>query len=110
MKDLALSINLKEDEDAIAQYKQYHAYPWPEVVEALKKVGVLDMKIYLLGRRLFMFMQTEDDFDPAVDFPKYLALHPRCQEWEDLMGTFQEKLPEAQPQEKWTLMEKVFQL
>ncbi len=110
MKDYALSINLKNDKKTIRQYKAYHADAWPEVVEALKAVGILDMKIYLLGRRLFMFMQTEDDFDPTTDFPRYLTLHPRCQAWEDLMGTFQEKLPEAQPDEKWAMMEKVFQL
>lgn len=110
MKDYAQSVNLRDDPKIIEQYKAYHADAWPEVVEALKHVGILDMKIYLLGRRLFMFMQTEDDFDPNVDFPKYLTLHPRCQEWEGLMGTFQEKLPEAQPHEKWALMEKVFQL
>ncbi len=110
MKDYGLSINLKDDKEAIRQYKAYHAHAWPEVVEALKAVGILDMKIYLLGRRLFMLMQTEDDFDLKTDVPRYLTLNPCCQEWEDLMGTFQEKLPEAKPHEKWALMEKVFQL
>lgn len=110
MKDYGMSVNLKDEEEVIQKYKDYHANAWPEVVDALKQVGILDMKIYLLGRRLFMFMQTEDDFDPGVDFPRYLTIHPRCQEWEDLMGSFQEKLPEAQPHEKWAMMEKVFQL
>jgi L-rhamnose mutarotase len=110
MKDFAMSVNLKDDEEVIAKYKAYHAHPFPEVIDAFKKVGVLDMKIYLLGRRLFMFVQTEDHFNPETDFSKYLSLHPRCQEWEDLMSTFQEKLPEAKPHEKWAMMEKVFQL
>jgi len=26
------------------------------------------------------------------------------------MGTFQQKLPQAKPEEKWSLMEKLFQL
>lgn len=110
MKDYAMSVNLKDDEEVIEKYKAYHANTWPEVIDSLKRVGIVDMKIYLLGRRLFMFIQTEDHFEPEIDFPKYLTLHPRCQEWEDLMSTFQEKLPEAQPHEKWALMEKVFQL
>ncbi|MEM9673391.1 MAG: L-rhamnose mutarotase [Bacteroidota bacterium] len=109
MKDYALTVNLKDDPEVIQQYEEYHAHVWPEVLSALKEVGIHDMKIYRLGRRLFMFMLTEDDFDPDVDFPRYLTLHPRCQEWEDLMGTFQEKVPEAQPDEKWVQMKKVFE-
>ncbi len=110
MKTYALTINLKTDPQAIRQYCEYHAHPWPEVVSSLRAVGILDMKIYLLGHRLFMTMETTDAFQPEVDFPLYLTLHPRCQEWEDLMGTFQEKVPEAKPEEKWAYMEQVFQL
>ncbi|WKN31961.1 L-rhamnose mutarotase [Porifericola rhodea] len=110
MKDYAMAVNLIDSEEAIKQYEHYHAHPFPEVVKSLKQVGILDMKIYRLGRRLFMFMQTEDDFNPAVDFPKYLELNERCQEWENLMRSFQEALPEANDGEKWTEMKKVFQL
>lgn len=105
-----MSVNLRSEDEAIQQYEHYHAHPWPEVISSLKQVGILDMKIYRLGRRLFMFMQTENDFDPDVDFPRYLELHERCQEWETLMGGFQEALPEAAAGEKWTRMKKVFQL
>ena len=110
MKQLALTLNLKDDPEVISAYKAYHAAAWPEVVEALQSVGILQMKIWLLGRRLFMLAEVEDDFDPAVDFPRYLTLHPRCREWEDLMGTMQEPVPEAQPGEKWSAMEQVFTL
>lgn len=110
MKEYALTINLKDDPEVIRQYKQYHAEAWPEVVRSLRQVGISDMKIFLLGRRLFMYLEAENDFDPAVDFPRYLTLHPKCQEWEDLMGRFQETVPEAKEGEKWAMMEKVFQL
>nr|WKN37018.1 L-rhamnose mutarotase [Tunicatimonas sp. TK19036] len=109
MKDYAQTVNLKDDPEVIRQYEHYHATIWPEVLASLKEVGILDMKIYRLGRRLFMFMQTEDDFEPAVDFPRYLTLHPRCQVWEDMMGSFQEPVPEVQPGEKWAMMKKVFE-
>ncbi len=110
MKRLALTLNLKDDPAVIEAYKEYHAHPWPEVVDALKAVGVLEMKIWILGRRLFMMARVEDDFDPAVDFPRYLTLHPRCQEWEDLMTTLQEPVPEAKPGEKWAMMSQIFDL
>ncbi len=110
MKQLALTLNLKDDPEVIAAYKAYHANAWPEVVRALQDVGVLQMKIWLLGRRLFMLADVIDDFDPDIDFPRYLTLHPRCQEWEDLMTTFQEPVPEAAKGEKWAMMEEVFVL
>ena len=110
MKHLALTLNLKDDPEVIAAYKAYHAAAWPEVIEALQAVGVIQMRIWLLGRRLFMVADVEDDFDPDKDFPRYLTLHPRCQEWEDLMGTFQEPVADAAEGEKWATMEQVFEL
>ncbi len=110
MKIYAQTLNLKDDAVIIGQYQAYHAQPYPEVVAALKAVGILEMRIFLLGRRLFMYMTTVDEFEPAVDFARYLTLSPRCQEWEDLMTSFQERVPEAQPHEKWAMMQQVFEL
>ncbi len=110
MKIYAQTLNLKDDTVIISQYQAYHAQPYPEVVAALKAVGILEMRIFLLGRRLFMYMTTVDEFDPAVDFARYLTLSPRCQEWENLMTSFQERVPEAQPHEKWAMMQQVFEL
>ena len=101
---------MKDDPEIIRQYREHHANPWPEVEESLRAVGILDLKIYLLGRRLFMILETTDEFRPEIDFPRYLTLHPRCQVWEDLMGTLQEKVPEAQPGEKWAAMEQIYHL
>jgi len=77
---------------------------------ALKQVGIISMRIYLIGRRMFMYMEAVDDFAPERDFPKYLELHGRCREWDDLMRTLQEKIPEAGEDEWWALMEPVFEL
>ena len=110
MKVYGLTLNLKDDPEIIAQYKHYHRHPWPEPLQGLKEVGILDMKIFLLGRRMFMYMSAVDAFDPDVDFPRYMAANPKAKEWDDLMRTFQEKVPEARPGEWWALMEEVFDL
>ena len=39
------------------------------------------MKIFLLGTRMFMYYETIDSFDPAVDFPRHLTMSPRAVEW-----------------------------
>ena len=109
MQEYALTINLKDDPDKIEQYKAYHRNVWPEVLQSLKAVGITKMQIYLLGRRMFMLMEAVDTFEPARDF-KRLEENPRYREWQELMNTFQERVPEAKPGEHWAAMEKVFEL
>ena len=38
------------------------------------------------------------------------AGNPKVQEWEKLMWTYQKSLPFAKKNEKWMLMEKIYQL
>jgi L-rhamnose mutarotase len=110
MKEIAMTLNLKDDPQAMQAYRQHHAAVWPEVLEALQSVGVRNMRIWLWGRRLFMLVEAKSTFEPERDFARYLRLHPRCEEWEQLMGTFQEPLVGAMPGEKWLEMEQVFDL
>ena len=110
MQSFGMALKLKNDPQAIETYKSYHQKVWPEVETALKRVGITTMKIFLIGRRLFMYMETVDDFEPERDFPRYLELHPRCKQWDKLMQSFQEKIPEAGVDEWWALMEPVYDL
>ena len=110
MPVFAQALDLKSDPALVNQYLAFHADPWPEVVNALKEVGILSMRIYKVGLRLFMIYETVDGFNPATDFAPYLKKHPKCQEWEDLMTTFQESLPEAEPEQKWVPMDLIFEL
>ena len=110
MKTFGLTLNLKDDPETIETYKEHHRSVWPEVEAALKTVGIRAMRIFLLGRRVFMYMETGDDFNPDVDFPRYLEQHPRCKAWDELMCTYQEKVPEAGDDEWWAGMEEVYYL
>jgi L-rhamnose mutarotase len=67
------------------------------------------MKIFLHGRRLFMYLEASDDFDIARDFGRYMSSE-RAQEWDALMREFQEPVPGAAPDEWWAPMEEVFDL
>jgi L-rhamnose mutarotase len=110
MQSYGFALNLKNDPQAIEKYKAYHRNVWPEVAAALKQVGIASMKIYLIGCKLFMYIEATDDFVPERDFAKYLELHDRCKDWDDLMRTLQEKIPEAGEHEWWALMEPVYEL
>lgn len=109
MKRYCLMLDLKEDPESIARYREHHAAVWPEVRQSLVDAGVLDMEIYLNGRRLFMIMEVADDFS----FERKAVMdrgNARVQEWETLMKEFQ-AVPEAGDKEwRWTPMERVFSL
>ena len=109
MQSYGLTLLLKDDADVIDRYKRYHREAWPAVIARLKEIGIIEMKIFLIGRRLFMYMEAIDGFDPDRDFPKLNDL-PRYREWDALMSSMQERVPEARDGEWWAAMEEVFDL
>ena len=104
-----MTLLLRDSPGVIERYKDYHRHAWPEIVASLRQIGVVEMKIYLLGRRLFMYMEAVDGFDPDRDFPK-LDEDAQYQKWDALMRGFQERVPEAKEGEWWASMEEVFDL
>jgi L-rhamnose mutarotase len=110
MKRYGQTINLKDDPVIIARYVEYHRAPWPEVEAGLKSIGIRRMIIFMLGRQLFMYMETDDSFEPERDFPRYENSSARIKEWQDLMASMQEPVAGAQPGEWWAQMQLVFAL
>jgi len=109
MKSFAQALDLKDDPELIARYKEYHHAVWPEVVEALRGIGISKMKIFLLGQRMFMYLEAPDSFDPARDFAGYTATE-RTRAWDELMRGFQQRAPGAVDGEWWAAMEEVFDI
>ena len=110
MKTYGRTINLKNDPEILRRYVEYHANVWPEVERSLRNIGIQRMLIFMLGRRLFMLMETVDSFDPEREFARHEVSHPRVKEWQNLMASFQEPVPEAKPGEWWAEMKLVFNL
>ncbi len=110
MKVYGRTLNLSDDPAVIRAYLDYHRAVWPEVENGLRSIGIRRMLIWILGRRLFMYMETADGFDPERDFPRYEASHPRIKEWQDLMASMQEPVAEARPGELWAEMELAYRL
>ena len=110
MKQYGRTLNLKDDAGIIERYLEYHRSVWPEVEAGLRAIGIHRMLIWILGRRLFMFMETEDHFDPVRDFARYEADDPRAREWQQLMASMQEPVPEAAPGELWAEMRLAYRL
>ncbi|KUG11124.1 L-fucose mutarotase [Elizabethkingia sp. HvH-WGS333] len=109
MRKYALALDLKDDDELIRQYEEYHKRVWPEILESIKNSGIQNMEIYRTDNRLFMIMEVGDDFsfDAKAEAD---AGNPKVQEWENLMWDYQQALPKSKPGEKWVLMDKIFSL
>jgi len=104
------TVNLKDEPGIVERYKAQHREVWPEVQSSLKRVGVEQMDIYLLGRRLVMVVEMRDGLDYRTAFTSHAASNPRVAEWERLMKSLQEPSAEARAGEWWAAMEPVFHL
>ena len=81
----------------------------PPIPAGIRAVGIRNMEIYRLGTRLFMIVETDDDFDWDASFAR-LATLDRQAEWEDFVARFQKTEPGSSSAEKWQLMEQIFKL
>lgn len=107
MKRHCFALDLKDDPDLIREYEAYHRDVWPEVLESIRASGIVDMEIYRVQNRLFMIMDTVDDFSLSQKADMD-ATNAKVQEWETLMWTYQQALPGAKPGEKWQEMDRIF--
>ena len=111
VKRFCKTLFLKNDPQLIEDYKKVHAAgaAWPEITQGMREVGILNMEIYILGARLFMIMDTIEDFDHDNAMTE-LAKKPRQSEWEAYVSRFQQTSANATADEKWQLMERIYKM
>ena len=109
LKRYCFALDLKNDVTLIADYERYHKNVSPYIIESIKKAGIEVMDIYRVANRLFMIMEVNESF--SFERKKQMDEDdPLVQEWETLMLKFQQPLPTAANDEKWLLMNKIFEL
>jgi L-rhamnose mutarotase len=109
MNRFCLALDLRDDPELIKEYELYHENVWPEIKRSITDSGIIGMEIYRTGNRLFMIMETTDDFS----FENKAAMDEgniKVREWETLMWKFQQPLPWSGEGEKWVKMDKIFSL
>lgn len=107
MQKFALVLDLIDDPALIAEYEDYHREVWPEILQSIRDSGILQMEIYRFASRLFMVIETEDDFS----FERKAGMdsqNPKVQEWENLMWKYQQALPGSPPGAKWLPAKLIF--
>jgi len=105
------TLRLKDDPELIKEYIKVHSIgnSWPEITMGMKETGIIDMEIYLQGNQLFMIMDTVPDFDHEKAM-RVLADKPRQAEWEAFVSRFQVSGENATADEKWLLMERIYEM
>ena len=107
MKRYCLTLDLKDDAKMIAEYEEYHKNISVEILKSIKDSGIESMQIFRLDTRMFMIMDTIDDFS----FEKKAlmdASNEKVQVWENLMWKYQQALPTSKKGEKWVLMKQIY--
>lgn len=103
-----LTLDLKSDPQLIEEYETYHQSVKPEILQSFTDAGIISMELYRWENRLFMIIEADSSFS----FERKAELdanNPKVQEWENLMSTYQQKLPGNQGNEKWQLMKRIFE-
>lgn len=109
MKRFCFALDLENDPELIEKYIEHHQSVWPEILTSITEAGIIDMEIYNVGNRLFMIMETEDDFDSEAK-AEADQNNPNVQKWESLMDRYQKRLPFARDGQKWVPMNRIFSL
>jgi L-rhamnose mutarotase len=105
-----LFLDLKDDPELIAQYEAHHRAVWPEVEQHLHAQGVVSMRIWRLGTRMCMLMETDDARFDAARMAQAEAEDPRIAGWEALMWRFQAPTPFTPEGRKWMEGALIFEL
>ena len=109
MRGYGFTLLLHDDPRIIERYREHHRRAWSVVPARLREAGIERMRIFLVGRRLFMYCEVRDGSDPRRDLAR-LGDDPDYRRWDELMRSMQEVAPEAAPGEWWASMEQVYDL
>ena len=111
VKRFCQTLDLRDNPDLIATYRRLHSREgiWPEILQGIREVGILEMEIYLLGTRLFMIVEMPQalEWDEVMS---RLATLPKQAEWEALTAQYQQAEATATSDAKWQMMERIFHL
>lgn len=97
---------IKIKPEKLAQYKELHANPWPEVQEQITKSNIRNYSIYLKDDYLFGYFEyVGNDFEGDM---KKMAEDSVTREWWKMTDPCQIPLETRKEGEWWASMEEVF--
>ncbi len=100
-----MTLEIKNDPELLKEYIEVHKPDkiWPQVLDNMDAMGILDMEIYLHGYQAFLIMDSAPEFDMERDGQQWASL-PGEQEWQHYVVKFQKVEPKSKALEKWKVM------
>ncbi|MFV0605243.1 MAG: L-rhamnose mutarotase [Niabella sp.] len=108
-KHIILTANLVKDEMKQQEYLDYHATQfknWPEVSNGFCNANFQQLVMFKNGRQLMLVISIPRGSSLDDLNPKTTENNPRVDEWNKLMGPYQEGIEGTKPGEKWVFLEK----
>lgn len=109
-KHVLLTANLVEDETLQREYMEYHRTQfeeWPEIAEGFCNADFQQLLMYRNGRQLMLIISVPADKTLDELNPKTVENNPRMDEWNQLIGKYQEGIQGTKPNEKWVFLNEV---
>ncbi len=102
-----VAIRLKVREGREQDYKRTHQSVWPELLQAIKKVGIGNYSIFMDGRELFLYFEMDGDVQKG-----WLELRETeiSRKWQEYMSPILEPAQGLAPGELPRALEEVFHL
>ena len=108
MKIYAQALDLKDDEDLIKKYENYHKNVWPEMKSALTRNGWHNYSLFMRKDGLmFGYFEAKDSFLSSLEGMSKEAINKK---WQDLMSPYFEIPEGAAPDQSMLELEEVFHI
>lgn len=105
-----MTANLVQDPVMQKEYMEYHATQfeqWPEVSYGFCKADFQQLLMFRNGRQLMLIISIPSGKSLDELDPKTTEDNPRVDEWNAIMGKYQEGIEGSAPSEKWVLFESI---
>ena len=109
MKRYCQTLELINDSCLLRKFEEECQKIEPEVVNGIKQAGILNLQIFRYENRLFMIIDTPDDFEWEKNMAR-LALLPRQKEAKANVTRYQKINPRTNSTENWERINKIFDL
>lgn len=109
-KHILLTANLVKDKKMQKEYLDYHKTQfseWPEISQGFCNADFQQLLVYKNGRQLMLVISIPADKTLDELNPKTTENNPRVDEWNSIMGKYQEGIEGTEPGEKWVFLDKI---
>jgi hypothetical protein len=107
---ILLTANLVDDPKLQKEYMDYHATQfekWPEVSKGFCNANFQQLLVYRSGRQLMLVISIPKGESLDKLNPKTTENNPRVNDWNKIMGKYQEGIEGAKPGETWMFLKKL---